>query len=88
MEALIANFTAVHKTHDIIPTDLDLGDKTYSVDEAITAISDRTIEPVLDPGDDPSWSKALASTEREYWISGGHVELKSLRDLKVYVLVP
>ena len=30
----------------------------------------------------------MASSEREYWIAGGRDELKSLEDLKVFVLVP
>ena len=30
----------------------------------------------------------MSSNEREYWIAGGHDELKSLADLKVFVLVP
>ena len=30
----------------------------------------------------------MASDEREYWIAGGRDELKSLEDLKVFVLVP
>jgi hypothetical protein len=30
----------------------------------------------------------MASNEREYWIAGGRDELKSLQDLKVFVLVP
>ena len=38
--------------------------------------------------DEPSWAQALTSLEREFWIAGGHKELKSLKDLKVFVLVP
>ena len=30
----------------------------------------------------------MSSNEREYWITGGRDELKSLADLKVFVLVP
>ena len=30
----------------------------------------------------------MASRECEYWITGGHDELKSLQDLQVFVLVP
>jgi hypothetical protein len=46
------------------------------------------LEPVLDSGDDPSWTEALASPDREYWIAGGREEIKSLADLNVFVLVP
>ena len=30
----------------------------------------------------------MASPEREYWIAGGRDELKSLKDLKVFALIP
>jgi hypothetical protein len=46
------------------------------------------MEPELDPGDEPEWRDAVTSPEREYWIAGGKEELKSLEDLKVFVLVP
>jgi hypothetical protein len=51
-------------------------------------MADGSLEPTLDTGDDPSWPEALASPEREYWIAGVHDELRSLEDLKVFVLVP
>jgi hypothetical protein len=51
-------------------------------------MSDGSAEHVLDSDDNPSWASALASPEREYWIAGGHEELRSLADLKVFVLVP
>ena len=38
--------------------------------------------------DDPSWRKALASPEREYWVAGAREELRSLKDLQVFALVP
>ena len=38
--------------------------------------------------DDPLWSEAMASPEREYWIAGARDELRSLVDLRVFVLVP
>src|SRR6267142_5934985 len=85
-KALICNLTL--ESYEIIPTDLNLETELLSVDEAITAISDSTITPIIDSGDDPSLSKALASPEREYWIAGGRNKLKSLEDLRVFVLVP
>lgn len=44
--------------------------------------------PTLSADDDHLWSAALASPEREYWITGAQDELKSLEDLNVFVLVP
>jgi hypothetical protein len=85
-KALLCDFT--RDSHEVIQADLDLGDHSISVDEAIAAIADGTIVPTADSGDDPSWSEALASPDREYWIAGGRDELKSLKDLKVFVLVP
>src|ERR1019366_2791310 len=52
------------------------------------AIADGTAEAETAMGDDPTWKEAIASPEREYWIAGGREELKSLEDLKVFVLVP
>jgi hypothetical protein len=41
----------------------------------------------MDADDDPLWADALASPEREYWIASAQDEIRSLRDLKVFVLV-
>jgi len=51
-------------------------------------LSDGSFEPELEPDDEPTWAQALASPDCEYWIVGGRDELKSLEDLKVFVLVP
>jgi transposase InsO family protein len=77
-EAFIADFSNVRESHDLIPIDIDLENELLSIDETIAAISDGTIAPTTDPGDDPSWEEALASPDREYWIDGGRDELKSL----------
>jgi hypothetical protein len=53
-----------------------------------SALANGSIEPILNSDDEPSWTQALTSPEREYWIAGGRDELKSLEDLKVFVLVP
>ena len=90
-EALLSEFASVCDTHHLIPTDLDLADDPgthYSVEMVLSAIADGSMEPILDSGDDPSWSEALASPDREYWITGGRDELKRLKDLNVFVLVP
>ena len=57
------------------------------MDDVLSAIAGGSLEPTLDAGDDPSWLAALASPEKEYWIAGVHDKLKSLKDLKVFVLV-
>ena len=51
-------------------------------------VTDGTLEPTLDTDDEPTWAQAMGSDECEYWIAGGRDELKSLEDLKVFVLVP
>ena len=89
-QALLAEFAPVRDTHFLIPTDLDSDDLTasQSLEEVLSAIADGSMEPFLDSGDDPSWADALASPDREFWITGGREEIKSLQDLKVFVLVP
>jgi hypothetical protein len=90
-DAFLSEFAPFCDTHHLIPTDLDLDDQAPffpSVDEVLSTMSDGTLEPTLDTDDDPSWPEALASPEREYWIAGVCDELKSLEDLKVFVLVP
>jgi len=59
-----------------------------SVSEVLAALKTGDTEIILDEDDDPSWSKALASPEREYWVAGAREELKSLADLNVFALVP
>jgi hypothetical protein len=86
MEALLSEFAPVRESHYLIPTDLATTDT--SLEEVLSAIADGSMEPILDSGDDPSWAEALSSPDREYWIAGGCEEIKSLRDLNVFVLVP
>jgi hypothetical protein len=63
-------------------------DTVLTIPEILAALSDGNISPSLDTGDDPTWAEAINSPEREYWIAGGREELKSLEDLKVFILVP
>ena len=88
--AFLAEFAPLCQTHLLLAVDLDQNPlfSSLSIDDVLSALSDGTIEPTLDSGDEPSWAQALASPECEYWIAGGHDELKSLEDLKVFVLVP
>ena len=61
----------------------------HSVDEILAALSDGALVPTTTDSDDkPTWNQAMASDERDYWIAGGRDEIKSLQDLKVFVLVP
>jgi hypothetical protein len=62
-EALIADFSRVHDFYKIIPINIDLENKSHTIDEAIMAISNGSIAPISDPGNDPSWVEALASPE-------------------------
>jgi transposase InsO family protein len=84
--ALLASYTPLSTSHDLIP--LSVPDDSPSVDHVLSAIADGSLEPSFDPGDDPLWSDALASAEKEYWIAGAREELQSLKDLHVFVLVP
>jgi hypothetical protein len=59
-----------------------------SIEEMFATLSSGDTEPVLETDDDPTWATALASFEHEYWIAGARNEIKSLEDLKVFVLVP
>jgi transposase InsO family protein len=87
MTAFLSEYSPYRDSHDLIPLDLS-SDSNTTLDEVLTAITGGSLEPDIDSGDDPSWADALRSPEREYWISGARDELKSLEDLKVFVLVP
>ena len=68
---------------------LDISDiSPYSLDGALAAIADSSLEPLCEDNDDPKWAEAMASTDQEFWIAGAREELQSLEDLKVFVLVP
>jgi hypothetical protein len=74
-------------THDLLPLEV-LSTAFSSLDDALSAITDGSAEPILDSNDNPTWASTLTSPEQEYWIAGGHNELISLADLKVFVLIP
>ena len=86
--AFLSEYSPVRDTHDLLPADLPIEELPPSVEEVLAALSDGSLQPVVDPEDEPLWAHAMASNEREYWIAGGRDELKSLADLKVFVLVP
>jgi hypothetical protein len=87
--AFLAKYSTVRDTHDLLPTDIIFENDSASIDDILSALSDSSLEPTsADDNDEPTWAQAMASDEREYWIAGGRDELKSLEDLKVFVLVP
>ena len=84
--ALLTKFLPLSNSHDLLP--LSVADPSLSVDLVLSALADSSMEPAVDTGDDPSWTEALASLEREYWVVGAREELQSLQDMQVFVLVP
>jgi len=91
IDAFLSKFAPLHNTHHLIPANLELNNylpPSSSVDKVWSAMANGSLEPILDMDDDPSWPDALASPEREYWIAGVCDKLKSLADLKVFILVP
>ena len=88
IHAFLSEFSPVRDTHELIPLDLYTENPLTTIDEVLSAITNGTVDLETNIGDDPTWSEALASPEREYWIASGREELKSLEDLKVFVLVP
>ena len=89
-EAFLAEFAPLHQTHFLFAANLDptFPASSFPIDQVLSGLADGNIEPILDSSNEPSWAQALASPEWEYWIAGGRDELKSLEDLKVFVLVP
>ena len=86
--AFLAEFAPLSESHYLFPVDVIPPTLDSSVGEVLSAISTGSTDLTLDPDDDPLWAKAIASPEREYWVAGAREELKSLRDLAVFVLVP
>jgi transposase InsO family protein len=84
--ALLAEFSKVSHSHELLP--LAVPDLSLSPEFVLSAIADGSMEPSIDTGDDPSWADALTSPDREYWIAGAREEIQSLKDLRVYVLIP
>ena len=87
---ILMEYSSVRDTHDLFPADLHFHDELPSIDEVLTSLSNGSLSPSAetDDEDEPLWAHALASPEREFWIAGGRDEIRSLQDLKVFVLVP
>ena len=88
VSAFLAEYAPVRDTHCLFPVSLDASSASLSVSEVLAALTTGNTQTILDDDDDPAWSTALNSAEREYWIAGARDELKSLQDLNVFVLVP
>ena len=84
--AFLSDYSPVRDTHDLFY--LSLSPSIPSIDHALLSLSNGSLVPTPETDDDPLWSKALASAEREYWIAGARDEIRSLADLNVFVLVP
>lgn len=66
VHAFLSEFSSVRDTHELIPLDPCTGNSLTTVDEVLSAIADGTAELEANIGDDPTWSEAIASPEREY----------------------
>ena len=86
--AFLSEFSPLSHSHTLIPLCLSTDHELFSVADVLSALSSGTAETTLDDNDDPTWTAALKSPDREYWIAGAREELKSLEDLQVFVLVP
>jgi transposase InsO family protein len=84
--AFLSEFIPYRESHSLLPLDTS-NISPHSLDSALAAIADGDLEPVYDDDDDPKWANTMASPEREFWIAGAREELRSLEDLKVFVLV-
>ena len=84
--AILSSFSPLSGSHDLLP--LSIPGSSLSVDYVLSAIVDGSMEPSVDTNDDPLWSATLASPNKEYWVAGAREELKSLKDLNVFILMP
>ena len=67
--AFLAEFVPFCDSHCLLPLDVPTSDYT-SVPEILAAVTNGLLEPEVDIDDDPLWSEAMASPEKEYWIAG------------------
>jgi hypothetical protein len=87
VHAFLAEFVPYCDTHYLLPLDVPASD-FVSMPEVLAAAVSGSLEPNMDADNDPLWSEALTSSKWEYWIAGAEDEIRSLGDLKVFVLVP
>jgi hypothetical protein len=85
--AFLSEFSPFHNSHCLLP--LDISDiSPHSLDSALSAIADSSLEPYCDDDDDLKWAEVMMSSEHKFWITSTCEELQSLTDLQVFVLVP
>ena len=84
--AFLSEYAPLCNSHNLFP--LDFPSDSISMYNMLSTISDGSLKPDFDTGDDLSWAEAMHSPNHEYWIAGAHKELCSLKDLKVFVLIP
>ncbi len=75
--AFLAEFVPYCDTHSLIPLDVPVSEFA-SVSKVLAATANGSLEPDVDVEDDPLWSEAMASPEREYWITSAQDEVCSL----------
>lgn len=63
--AFISEYVPIQDTHNLFHADLCLEDN-IPVKDVLQALTDGTIEPILDAEDEPTWVQVMASNEREY----------------------
>jgi len=85
--AFLSEFCPLCDTHDLLPLYFTPSN-FHSTDIFLSSLSDGSVEPVFDTGDNPCWLAAMHSLEREYWIARACKELRNLADLQVFVLIP
>ena len=66
--ALLSEFSPFINSHSLIPLDLS-GVAPVPLDSVLLVVTDSSLEPQIDIDDDPLWAEAMASPEREFWIS-------------------
>ena len=85
--AFLSEFLLLHNTHDLFPLHFTHSNFA-SMEIFLSSLSDSSVEPIFDTGNDPSWSSAICSPERKYWIARVCKELHNLADLQVFILIP
>ena len=66
----LSKYSPVRNTHDLLPADLSIEDLPSSIKEVLAALSNGSIEPIINPDNEPLWAHAMASDECKYWIAG------------------
>ena len=85
----LCNVTCLQHPWDLLGWILPNCSFSLTIDNILSALSDSSLSPAPNDNDDePTWTQAMASNKCECLIAGCHNKLKSLEDLKVFILVP